>query len=86
MSHLARQGRLAGLLLAAVGWAGLVPSSHAQTVTLSLVGDSSVTAQPGVGPSSLDSGKLSTSTDVDVPGARFDQVGRGTVIDLPQRS
>ena len=29
---------------------------------------------------------VSTSTVADVPGARFDQAGRGTVIDLPQRS
>ena len=29
--------------------------------------------------------KVSTSTDVDVPGARFGQAGRGTVEDLPQR-
>jgi hypothetical protein len=29
--------------------------------------------------------KVSTSTEVDVPGARFDQAGRGTVEDLPQR-
>ena len=28
---------------------------------------------------------LSTSRDADVPGARFDQVRRGTVEDLPQR-
>ena len=28
---------------------------------------------------------LSTSTNADVPGARFDQAGRGTVEDLPQR-
>ena len=29
---------------------------------------------------------VSTSTNADVPGARFDQAGRGTVEDLPQRS
>ena len=28
---------------------------------------------------------VSTSTNADVPGARFDQAGRGTVEDLPQR-
>ena len=30
-------------------------------------------------------GRMSTSTHADVPGARFDQAGRGTVEDLPQR-
>lgn len=29
---------------------------------------------------------VSTSTNADVAGARFDQVGRGTVEDLPQRA
>ena len=31
-------------------------------------------------------GFVSTSTNADVAGARFDQVGRGTVEDLPQRA
>jgi hypothetical protein len=34
---------------------------------------------------SLRRGEMSTSTELDAPDARFNQIERGTVIDLPQR-
>lgn len=49
------------LLAAAAASAGLATAGHAQSVSLSLVGDSSVAAQPGVGQSVLDSGRQAAS-------------------------